>query len=285
MPIIEGQNSAGLGISANFLAAYTEYQTVNKTDQYYMSIIQFGTWLLANFATIAEVEKELPKYKIWGSNKVNLGPAPPTIHYIITDKSGANIVVEFIKGQLHIYTNTVGVLSNEPTYDWHLANLGGYIALSKRRSASVTTPAGDVSQLDQGAGVFGLPGDFSSPARFLRATFLRYYSDPVKTDAQAVQLAIHILNNVDVPYGVIKRNLNNEKTASDKVKPNTEIIYTQWLAVKDLTHNKLYFSDYNHRGTMLTINLDKFFVLPEPKNIPISEFQYPTNDITDSLIK
>lgn len=275
MPILDGQNSAGLGISGNFLPGFTQYQKVDKSDKNYMSILDFGTWLLGNFSTVEQVSKELPKYKVWGDNDVAVGPTPPTIHYIITDKSGANIVVEFVKGQLHVYTNTVNVLANAPTYDWHLTNLRNYIALSNKGMATVTTPHGDISQLAQGIGMFGLPGDYTSSSRFVRTVFLRYYADQVATNAQALQLVGHILNNVDVPYGAIK--------SSDGKDTATE--YTQWVTIKDLTRNKMYFADYAHRLNFITIDVAKLFLLNSAKIIPISKFEYPASDITDSLLK
>lgn len=273
--ILEGQNSAGLGISGNFLPGFTQYQTVAKTDKNYMSILEFGTWLLGNFSTVAEVQRELPKYKIWGDNTVAVGPTPPTVHYIITDKTGANIVVEYVKGQLHVYTTTVNVLANAPTYDWHLTNLRNYISLSNKGMATVTTPHGDISQLAQGIGMFGLPGDYTSSSRFVRTVFLRYYSDPVANDKEAVELVGHILNNVDVPYGVVK--------SSDGKQSATE--YTQWVSIKDLTNNKLYFADYNNRLNFVSIDVSKFFTLATPQYIPVSQIKYPSTDITNSLIK
>lgn len=272
--ILEGQNSVGLGISGNFLPGFTEYQAVAKTDKNYMSILEFGTWLLGNFKTVDEVKQALPKYKVWGDNTVAVGPTPPTVHYIITDKSGANIVVEYVKGQLHVYSTTANVLANAPTYDWHLTNLRNYIALSNKGMATVTTPHGDISQLAQGIGMFGLPGDYTSSSRFVRTVFLRYYSDAVARNTDAVELVGHILNNVDVPIGAVKSTDGNQ-TANE---------YTQWVSIKDLTNNKLYFADYNHRLHFVSIDLNKFFTLTKSVYIPTSQIVYPSSDVTDSLV-
>ena len=169
-----------------------------------MSILELGTWILGNFATVAEVSQELPKYKVWADASVAVGPTPPTLHLIITDKSGANIVVEYVNGELHMYNNTANVLTNAPTYDWHMINLHNYIALTNKGTASLTTQSGEMSQLSQGIGMYGLPGDYTASSRFVRTVFLNYYADKVATDGQAVQLVGHILNNVDIPLGAIK---------------------------------------------------------------------------------
>ena len=45
---LEGQNSAGMGMSANFLPGFTEYQKVSETDTHYASILEFGTMTLGS---------------------------------------------------------------------------------------------------------------------------------------------------------------------------------------------------------------------------------------------
>ena len=50
--VIDGQNAAGLAMSGNFLPEVTQFQTVNKTDTKYMSIYEFGNWVLGNFNNV-----------------------------------------------------------------------------------------------------------------------------------------------------------------------------------------------------------------------------------------
>ena len=43
------------------------------------------------------------------------------------DAEGQSIVVEYVKGELRLHNNTkVGVMTNDPTWDWHLQNLNNY---------------------------------------------------------------------------------------------------------------------------------------------------------------
>ena len=43
------------------------------------------------------------------------------------DAEGQSIVVEYVKGELRLHNNTkVGVMTNDPTWDWHLQNLINY---------------------------------------------------------------------------------------------------------------------------------------------------------------
>ena len=49
--------------------------------------------------------------------------------------------------------------------------------------------------------MLGLPGDFTSPSRFVRATFFQTTSPKWDTGFEAVVQAFHILNNFDIPIG------------------------------------------------------------------------------------
>lgn len=272
--MLDGQNSAGLALSGNFLPGFTQYQTVSKQDKKYLSILEFTQFVLSNYATVAEVKAELPKYKVWSPNIKNL-PIEPTIHFLITDKSGANIVIEFINGEMRLFDTTAGVLTNSPNYDWHMINIRNYLNLSNTSTAHVQTAQGNVTQFGQGGGAIGLPGDYTPPSRFVRAAYLKHFATVPESAADAVELTGHILNNVDIPKGAITANENG------KVIPD----YTQWVAIKDISHNQFYFSDYNHRLNYVKIDLNKVFAESKPFAITLDNVNYPSNDITASLVK
>ena len=273
--ILDGQNSAGLAFSGNFLPGFTQYQEVSKKDKYYVSIFDFGKFVLGNFATVAEAKSELSKYKVWTPPKSPTLPTPPTLHVLLTDKSGQTLVIEFINGQMKFFDKTAGVLTNAPTYDWHLINVRNYLNLSNNAVGQINSLShGNVTELGQGGGAIGLPGDYTPPSRFIRTTFLKSTASKTNNANEAVELTGHILNNVDIPLGVVSSK-DNGKTISD---------YTQWVAIKDLSHNMLYFSDYNHRLNYVKIDLNQIFKKPQEFKLPIEKFNYPTNDITSTIL-
>ena len=53
-----------------------------------------------------------------------------TLHWMISDKTGKSIVVEKTKDKFAVYDNPVGVLTNNPTFDWHLTNLNEYMNIA-----------------------------------------------------------------------------------------------------------------------------------------------------------
>lgn len=273
--LLEGQNEAGLGMSGNFLPGFTEYQPVTAQDKNYVSILGFGTWALGQFATVDELRKALPGIKVWADSSLPT-PVPPTVHFVFTDRSGASIVLEFVKGEQRIYDNVARVITNAPTYDWHLINLRNYLNLSNVGPSAVRTAEGNVTALGQGGGLAGMPGDYTPPSRFVRMAYLRHFATKPKTAAEAIQLTAHALNNVDIPKGVAQ-SMEGKELVSD---------YTQWAAIKDLTNNRMMIADYNNRTNFVTLDLNQIFKQTEPASIAVSALPYPKAiDGTKALLK
>jgi len=274
--LLEGQNSAGLGMSGNFLPGFTQYQTVTPQDKSYVSILGFGAWVLGQFATVAEVRAGLAGIKVWADSSLPSGPTPPTLHFVFTDKSGASIVVEYVNGQRQVYDNVAGVLTNAPTYDWQVINLRNYLNVSTVGVSSLRVGETNVTALGQGGGLVGIPGDYTPPSRFVRSAFLRHYATQPRTADEAIQLTGHILNNVDIPLG-IAQSKEGGQIVSDT---------TQWVVIKDLTNNRLLITDYAHRTDYLSLDLNQVFAQDRPTSVLITALPYPKGvDGTKALLK
>lgn len=272
--LLEGQNAEGLGMSGNFLPGFTQYQQVTKDDTRYVSILTFGAWALGNHASVAELRAALPNVKVWADDSLPSGPTPPTLHFVFTDRSGDGMIVEYVGGELKVHDNAAHVLTNAPTYDWHLLNLRNYLNLSSEGVAERQFAGESVTALGQGGGTMGLPGDFTPPSRFVRAAFMRHWMTPPATADEAVQGIAHVLNTVDIPLGVAQSR-DGGQVLSD---------YTQWVAIKDLTRNRLMISDYAHRTSYVTIDLDEIFAQAKPSAVPVSDLPYPKSiDATDAM--
>ena len=173
-PLVEGQNSEGLGMSGNFLPGFTTYQAVTPEDKNYVEVMTFGAWALGRFAKVKDLRAALEGTKVWSDPTAATGPTPPLLHFVFTDRSGASIIVEYVKGELQIHDNVAHVLTNAPTYDWHLDNVRNYLSLSTVGVGSRQIGAVNVTAVGQGGGLIGLPGDYTPPSRFVRAAFLRH---------------------------------------------------------------------------------------------------------------
>jgi penicillin V acylase-like amidase (Ntn superfamily) len=264
--LLDGQNSEGLSMSGNFLPGFTQYQTVTPQDKDYQSILTFGSWALGNFASVAELRQALPTMKVWADDSLPTGPTPATLHFVFVDRSGAGIVVEYVGGDVKIHDNVAHVLTNAPTYDWHLNNVRNYLSLSSVGVQQRQIGAVNVTEIGQGGGFIGLPADFTPPSRFLRATALRHTVTAPKDAGEATQAVAHILNNVDIPVGVAQSRTPDGTLVSD---------YTQWVVVKDLSNNRLMIADYNNRLNYLTIDLNAVFADGKPMAKLVNDLPYP----------
>src|SRR5690606_88383 len=71
-------------------------------------------YVLDNFATVSETESALKDETLhMVSTKPNAG-----LHFMVTDKSGANIIIEIFNGKLKLYPKTGNaVMTNDPNYE------------------------------------------------------------------------------------------------------------------------------------------------------------------------
>jgi hypothetical protein len=92
-------------------------------------------------------------------------------------------VIEPLNKGLKIYDNPLGVVTNAPTFDWHMTNLRNYINLSATNVPAVDMGGITLAQFGQGSGLRGLPGDFTPPSRFVRAVAFSQSAFPSDTAA------------------------------------------------------------------------------------------------------
>jgi len=66
------------------------------------------------------------------------GATAPPFHYVVYDKSGKSIAIEPIGGKLVVFDNPIGVMTNSPSFDWHMTNLRNYTNLKTENVNSMT---------------------------------------------------------------------------------------------------------------------------------------------------
>ncbi|NQX87806.1 MAG: linear amide C-N hydrolase [Halioglobus sp.] len=123
----------------------------------------------SQFSTVSEVKAGLPMLVIVGTFIKEIGAYAP-FHYAVSDAIGESAVIEYTADGLRIFDNTVNVVTNIPRYDWHLTNLNNYVGLSAQNREARRLGERELQPFGEGTGLFGLPGDYSSPLRFVRAT-------------------------------------------------------------------------------------------------------------------
>ena len=244
----DGLNEAGLSVHLLLLPGYAKYQAVDGQDgARALAHIEVGNWILSNFATVEEVKKAIENVVVFRYELPGLGFVP--VHYAVHDSKSA-LVIEYVDGELHVYDNPVGVLTNSPPFDWQLINLRNYLNLTNLNVDSLKLGSYTLQPIGQGTGLLGIPGDYTPPHRFVRATALAYAAVRPSTAAEGVNLAFHILNNVDIPLGAVADRPSTPVVATSGNAParNGTLDYdlTQWVTVSDLNNKIYYFRTYKN---------------------------------------
>ena len=245
--ILDGMNEKGLVVGSFYFPGYAQYASVtpdNKNKA--LSPTEFPNWILTQFASINEVKDGIKSVVIAPTTPKGW-PGLPPFHYVVYDKTGKSIVIEPINGQLKVYDNPIGILTNSPTFDWHLTNLSNYINLSPINAAPVTIDGFKLKQFGEGSGLHGLPGDFTPPSRFVRAAVFASTAIPADNAPQAVMQAFHILNQFDIPIGAVRDMEHNT------VVPE----FTLATTVKDPQSLKYYFRTYDDQ-TIRMVSMNAF---------------------------
>lgn len=201
----DATNEKGLSIAAlNFPdnAYYNAFDS--KKDN--ITPFELIPWILGQCSTIDDVKLLLNRINLYSENfssKLKLSP----LHWIISDKV-KSITLESVETGIKIYDNPVGVLTNNPTFDYHLLNLNNYISLTNCEPINTFNTNLDLAPYSRGMGAIGLPGDFSSTSRFVKAAFVKMNSiiEAETTEAKSISQFFHILKSVEMPRGSVQIN-------------------------------------------------------------------------------
>ena len=168
--VVDGMNEKGMYAGALYLPGYASYPEVKaETSDKSMAPEDYVAWLLGNFSTIEEIKENYNKVILVQNPQKEIGGESFPGHFLITDKSGASVVIEPLKGGLKLYDDPLGVLTNSPTFDWHIINLSNYVNLSAINVPKIDLTGKTINSFGQGSGLVGLPGDYTPPSRFVRA--------------------------------------------------------------------------------------------------------------------
>lgn len=241
--VMEGINEAGLGAGLFYFPEYGEYMPYKEEDKSIcVSDMQFVAWLLSTCATIDEMVALLPTIRV-----VGIDPRASTVHWRVTEPSGRQVVVEIVNQEVKVHENPLGVLTNSPEFTWHIINLNNYVNLMAGAVEEREIGVLKLKALSGGTGLYGLPGDMTSPSRFVRAAIFQSTAPRLESAEETVVQAFHLMNNFDIPIGVQFSNL-------DKVPDMPSA--TQVMIVSDLQNQRLYYRTM-YNSTIRCIDLKK----------------------------
>ncbi|MBQ7986384.1 MAG: choloylglycine hydrolase [Clostridia bacterium] len=245
----DATNEAGLSIAG---LNFPENAVYFKPEQCLNNIAPFEIipYILGKFKSVREVSDFLKEVNISDIAYNDDFPLSP-LHWIIADEKEA-ITVESVKDGLKIYENSIGILTNNPPFCYQMFNLNNYAHISACNPEKNFSKNVPYSAYSRGLGGLGLPGDFSSMSRFVRAVFAKSLSVCDTDDMDSISQFFHILSYVEQVRGCVKVNDKDEITVYSSCCNATKGIY--------------YYSTYQNRCIrsvdMHKENLDSDFLIP-----------------------
>jgi penicillin V acylase-like amidase (Ntn superfamily) len=266
--IVEGVNDQGLTISLNAFSDNVAPK-IDADASKALSAVDFGAWALGNFQNVAQVKEALQNKQVnlWLPRIALMGNLDAPVHFALFDKTGAGIVIEFTQGQVMVYDNPVGVLTNTPAFPWHLENLNHYTQLSNLDKNSGQFNKLKVNAPDSGNALAGLPSTQISSGRFVKGAFYTNYVRKAKTPEDAISMLSHVMNNFDRPYD-LSIDPAGSVSATEGVGntgPATEVTY--FTVMNDLVQNHFYIR-YVTSMHFTKVDLKQLAVLKQIKAIP-----------------
>ena len=200
----KGVGMAGLNFPGNAYYKPEEDGCDNITP------FEFIPWVLGQCADISEAKELLKRINlvhIAFSDKLPLSP----LHWMVCDKDSSIVVEQTVEG-LKVYDDPVGVLTNNPTFDYHLFNLNNYMQLSLDPPKNSFSNKLELNTYSRGMGAMGLPGDLSSVSRFVKAAFTKLNSVSGAAELESISQFFKILGSVEQQRGCVRLGESYEYT-------------------------------------------------------------------------
>jgi choloylglycine hydrolase len=249
--LTDGMNEQGLVVGVLYLPGFAEYQPYEPdTAARSLGPGDLASYLLTRFATVDEVRAGLEDVRVVSIPEPALGGIAPPLHWMVAERSGRTIVIEYLEGRLHVFENPLRVLTNAPSFDWHMTNLRNYVNLSPVALPGKRLEDLDFTPLGGGSGLIGLPGDFTPPSRFVRAVAFTQTARRTPDGPETVYEALRILDNFNVPLGASEGS-GLQSGGLEGMRSSTI-----WTSVAD-TGNLVYYYHTQHNRRLRMVDLKK----------------------------
>lgn len=198
----DGMNECGLAVAGLNFPGCARYckPKVGYTNLASFEIIQY---VLSRADTLRSAEELLRSVRVTDEAFAE-GLQPTPLHFIISSKDGT-LVLEPREDGLVLTKSSHGVLSNAPELSYHLTRTADFRALSPSLGDNRFAPKSELSVYSRGLGAFGLPGDFSSSSRYVRALFMKSHTliEEPYGERERLSAFFHIMDTVSVPLGCV----------------------------------------------------------------------------------
>lgn len=245
--LTDGVNECGFAAASLYFPGFASYDAVPSENNAapIVASVELVKFLLGLCSNTKDAVSLLKEIKITGfEDPVTNSIAP--LHWIIADADGNCMTIEKMSDGLHIYDNSIGVLSNSPDFPWHMTNLRNYLNLTPSQKENASWNEVLLKPFGQGGGAIGLPGDFTPPSRFVRCAYLKSHTAFSSQPSEVISSCFHIMENLSIPRGIVLTDRGTDD-------------YTQYTAFIDLKTLTYYYKTYDNsqiRSVRLTETSD-----------------------------
>ena len=194
-------NEEGLGMASLNFPGNAVYQS-EKEEMHNITPFELIPWILGNCKNVQEAKELLKKTNLLKVSFHKDLPLTP-LHFLISDKE-ESLVVEPMQEGIYMFDNPIKVLTNNPTFPFHLFHLNNYINLTRKEPVNRFAKELPLEIYSRGMGSIGLPGDSSSTSRFVRAAFTKWNSIDGQNEHESVSQFFHILDSVKQYEGCVQ---------------------------------------------------------------------------------
>ena len=244
-------NDAGLAVAGLNFPGYAEYAPEAVEGKTNVAAFEFPLWVASQFASVDEVEAALADVVIV-DRPINDKYASSLLHWIIGDAKRA-IVVEYTSTGMHVFDDDVDVLANQPGFGWHHENLRNYLNTAPDFPEKVVLNRADLVPFGSGSLMRGIPGDYYSPSRFVRAAYVHAHYPDKTTEEENVSRAFHTLQQVAMVDGCAAMGSGEfERTTYTGLFSSRTMTY-YWNTYDDPAIQSVALTDHAADGTDLVV--------------------------------
>lgn len=231
--VADGVNTQGLSCAELMFPLKAHYLDKEVDDKLNLTPQDFLPWVLGEHASLDEVKADLDNIALIGKYWM-AGREVFSFHWILTDKTGQTLIIEPTVNGLEVIDNSIGVMTNSPTYPEHMQKLE-----KKLQAATEQELAEKAEQLIL---TQDLPKATNTPTtRFLVAAVNKLGAQESPTQFEARNRLFNVLDEVSIPY---KPSMNDHPSFN----------YTHYISVLDSSDQTYYFR-YHDSKQLLSFSL------------------------------
>lgn len=232
----DGLNDCGLSCALLTLME-TEYQNPYNTNKEKLGASMICDYILSQFCDVESTQATVSNLCIYQDTLIGNIPSP-LLHVSIRDENGNSIVLEFIKGHQVYHENYIGILTNDPEYNWHIKNIQNYNYINNilpSGTIKINNLIYDAFSYGYATSNYGTSSDDGPVSRFVRAaTTIRYMYVPDNSNTGVIA-GFHLLSKVEVVPGT---------TILINSKDNNLVDKTYYKIVRNHSDRKIYYSTF-----------------------------------------